>query len=301
MENFHIFMSSVHFPLDTASDGWYNRDKPENEVTRMDNICRFPKTGNLSDGLSILNFVFERTADFPPKYLTPANYAMNVVVSGSGVLHTPCGDYPVSEDNVFLTFSAKPYFIENAGNLGYIYVSFIGPRAERLMKRAGFTADSPVLACPEKLTERWKEDFGAADDSCIDLVAESLLLYTISLFCRDATERHDGGFENGILKIKQFVDLNYASPDLDLTSVSARFGYSPKYVSAAFVRLVRENFSDYLRDLRLSHARKLLDGGMYNVREVSSACGFSDALYFSKVFRKNFGVSPREYMKRKAI
>ena len=61
----------------------------------MDNICRFPKTGNLSDGLSILNFVFERTADFPPKYLTPANYAMNVVVSGSGILHTPCGDYPV--------------------------------------------------------------------------------------------------------------------------------------------------------------------------------------------------------------
>ena len=49
----------------------------------MDNICRFPKTGNLSDRLSILNFVFERTADFPPKYLTPANYAMNVVVSGS--------------------------------------------------------------------------------------------------------------------------------------------------------------------------------------------------------------------------
>ncbi len=265
----------------------------------MDNICRFPKTGNLSDRLSILNFVFERTADFPPKYLTPANYAMNVVVSGSGVLHTPCGDYPVSENNVFLTFSAKPYFIENTGNLGYIYVSFIGPRAEGLTKRAGFTADSPVLACPEKLTGRWKEDFGAADDSCIDLVAESLLLYTISLFCRDATERHDSGFENGILKIKQFVDLNYASPDLDLTSVSARFGYSPKYVSAAFVRLVRENFSDYLRDLRLSHARKLLDGGMYNVREVSSACGFSDALYFSKVFRNNFGVSPREYMKRK--
>ena len=174
----------------------------------MDNICRFPKTGNLSDRLSILNFVFERTADFPPKYLTPANYAMNVVVSGSGILHTPCGDYPVSENNVFLTFSAKPYFIENTGNLGYIYVSFIGPRAEGLTKRAGFTADSPVLACPEKLTGRWKEDFGAADDSCIDLVAESLLLYTISLFCRDATERHDGGCEDGILKRKQFVDLN---------------------------------------------------------------------------------------------
>ena len=150
----------------------------------MDNICRFPKTGNLSDGLSIQNFVFERTADFPPKYLTPANYAMNVVVSGSGILHTPCGDYPVSENNVFLTFSAKPYFIENTGNLGYIYVSFIGPRAEGLTKRAGFTADSPVLACPEKLTGRWKEDFGAADDSCIDLVAESLLLYTISAASR---------------------------------------------------------------------------------------------------------------------
>ena len=116
----------------------------------MDNICRFPKTGNLSDRLSILNFVFERTADFPPKYLTPANYAMNVVVSGSGILHTPCGDYPVSENNVFLTFSAKPYFIENTGNLGYIYVSFIGPRAEGLTKRAGFTADSPVLRLPGK-------------------------------------------------------------------------------------------------------------------------------------------------------
>ena len=62
----------------------------------MDNICRFPKTEKLSDGLNILNFVCERTADFPDKYLIPANYAINVVISGTGILHTPRGDHVIS-------------------------------------------------------------------------------------------------------------------------------------------------------------------------------------------------------------
>lgn len=266
----------------------------------MDNICRFPKTEKLSDGLNILNFVCERTADFPDKYLIPANYAINVVISGTGILHTPRGDHVISENKVFMIFSAKPYFIENTGGLNYIYASFIGPRAEGLLERAGVSPDSPVIDGNEKLTSRWKEDFRSADESCIDLVAESLLLYSVSLFCRSDDEVKNESFENGILRIKQYTDLNYTSPELDLAGISARFGYSPKYVSSAFARLVRVNFSDYLRDLRLNHARTLLDRGMNNIREVSAACGFSDALYFSKVFRKNFGVSPREYLKGKA-
>ncbi len=80
--------------------------------------------------------------------------------------------------------------------------------------------------------------------------------------------------------------------------MSRKFSYSPKYVSAAFARLVNLSYSEYLRQLRMDHARRLFESGTLSVKEAASASGYSDALYFSKVFKKHFGCSPREYIKR---
>ena len=53
---------------------------------------------------------------------------------------------------------------------------------------------------------------------------------------------------------------------------------------------------DFIRNIRLKKAATLLSSGDMNVSEVMYACGFSNAASFSTVFKKLYGVSPREYM-----
>jgi AraC-like DNA-binding protein len=53
---------------------------------------------------------------------------------------------------------------------------------------------------------------------------------------------------------------------------------------------------DFIRSIRLKKASQLLKRGDISITEVVYACGFGSAASFSTIFKKQFGVSPREYM-----
>jgi AraC-like DNA-binding protein len=59
------------------------------------------------------------------------------------------------------------------------------------------------------------------------------------------------------------------------------------------------NYSEYLRSVRLKYAITLLDHGIDSVKNVALLSGFSDPLYFSKVFKDSIGISPKGYIKNK--
>lgn len=266
----------------------------------MENICRFVRTENTAGGLTVLNFVYERRAEFEQKFITHAGYSLNVVTGGEGSLHTAHGVFPVRGDDIFVTFSAKPYFIENSGGLEYIYTGFTGIRAAGLLERAGISPAHPVMNGNAELTGRWMSDFAAVTENGMDLAAEGLILSTLAMLCGSDKAEKESPSDSGILQIKKYIDLNYTDSSLSLTSVSGLFGYSPKYVSAAFMKLVMCQFSAYLSGLRMKHAAELLESGVYNISETASECGFRDAMYFSKAFKKAFGVSPKQYRKSRA-
>ena len=68
-----------------------------------------------------------------------------------------------------------------------------------------------------------------------------------------------------------------------------------------FERLFKEAYEitplEYIRNLRLEYAKDLLRSPFFNISEIAYQCGFSDLYYFSKVFRKETGLSPSEYRK----
>ena len=57
-------------------------------------------------------------------------------------------------------------------------------------------------------------------------------------------------------------------------------------------------FSEYLREMRMKHAIFLIENGVFSVKNVALLCGYKDALYFSKLFVKQVGTSPTEYIKQ---
>ena len=55
------------------------------------------------------------------------------------------------------------------------------------------------------------------------------------------------------------------------------------------------NFTVFLRDFRISHAKRLLKGTDRKVYEIAREVGYADSKYFNRVFKEKVGVSPREF------
>jgi two-component system response regulator YesN len=96
---------------------------------------------------------------------------------------------------------------------------------------------------------------------------------------------------------KKFIAEHYGE-DLSLSSVAASAGLSPCYFSTIFKRYAKVGFSEYLNTVRLQAAKKLLTESDLKVYQIAEACGYHDAQYFSRLFKKMTGVAPGDFQKR---
>jgi YesN/AraC family two-component response regulator len=72
---------------------------------------------------------------------------------------------------------------------------------------------------------------------------------------------------------------------------------SPNYLCVAFRRVVGKTPIQYLNDLRVQHACRLLEASRLNVAEVAASVGISDANYFARLFKQKTGLQPRDYVR----
>lgn len=93
---------------------------------------------------------------------------------------------------------------------------------------------------------------------------------------------------------KRYIDQNYASP-IKIEDVAEQIGVDRKYLRNLFFKYFGMSTKDYLMNLRIEKAKELLLESDLSVCDVSLAVGYSDALGFSKIFKKYVGVSPTEY------
>ncbi len=99
-----------------------------------------------------------------------------------------------------------------------------------------------------------------------------------------------------ILKTVGYIRQNYMY-DITLTQTAQILGVTPEYLSILFNKEVGVPFSLFIKKFRISHAKRLLLSGKYNVQETSQAVGFNDPKYFNRVFKEICGISPSEFKK----
>lgn len=98
-------------------------------------------------------------------------------------------------------------------------------------------------------------------------------------------------------EICSYVREHYATADLN--SVAEKIYMSPNYVSRLFKELTNQNFSDYLLDVKMENAEKMLNDPHNRIYEISEALGYKYVKNFSRAFHDYYGISPRDYRKGK--
>lgn len=107
---------------------------------------------------------------------------------------------------------------------------------------------------------------------------------------------HASGSSNRklIQKIKEYIE-KHMHEDITLDIIAARFYLNPSYVSQLFKKETGENYVDFLIDLKMEKAKKLLGNPGLRIQDISDILCYSDAKYFGQLFKRKVGLLPSQY------
>ena len=91
-----------------------------------------------------------------------------------------------------------------------------------------------------------------------------------------------------------YISKNY-SKNLTLEEVANDVHLNPAYFSTVFKQSCGSSFKEYLNMVRIEESKRLLANTDYSVIDIAIAVGFEDQSYFSKVFKKYTGLTPKQY------
>ncbi|HBE78139.1 MAG TPA: DNA-binding response regulator [Firmicutes bacterium] len=94
---------------------------------------------------------------------------------------------------------------------------------------------------------------------------------------------------------KTHIANNYACHEISLNSVASSVNVSPSHFSTIFSQETGSTFIEYLTDVRIEKAKELLKSSSLKTSEITFKVGYNDPQYFSYVFKKRTGMTPKEF------
>lgn len=139
-----------------------------------------------------------------------------------------------------------------------------------------------------------KEQLNGDEYSSLTVIGEIYillgLLYRKCLSFQTPLERRDGNFTI----IFDYISNHYCDK-ISSAELSSKFGYSEAYFCRRFKAITGLTPVKYINILRLEKAKSLLKNGNTKIAVVSAKCGFNSVSYFSKLYKKHFGIAPKDY------
>jgi AraC-like DNA-binding protein len=230
------------------------------------------------------------------------HYLIHYIISGRGVFSSNGKSYELSKGDGFLVEPSHvaSYVADESNPWEYCWVGFNGSDAKRFMGQTGLLNCGPVFHYDEvsHFQELLLNICNASGSSPIEeaRMESGLLLFLSALMEQFGTPaaRHTNGYEY-VQKAIKFIDYNYSS-DIDINDVAASAGISRSHLYRLFMQHISMPPNEYLMRYRISKSANLLENKNLSVGEVAYSTGFSDQLYFSRVFKKYMGMPPSHYV-----
>jgi two-component system response regulator YesN len=124
--------------------------------------------------------------------------------------------------------------------------------------------------------------------------AAQMLIFNLSLIKSPGTPLYG---DKRIQTALQFIDEHYHE-QISLEDAAARTSLSPAHLSRLLSAETGATFTGHLSGKRIERACKELARGLLSIKEIAALCGYPDANYFSRAFKKVMGITPSEYAKK---
>ena len=166
-----------------------------------------------------------------------------------------------------------------------------------------FDTDSPMpehaiglLNC-ESLKDKFIKLFDTWQKKSVGYYASSMMIFydIISSFQKQQHFYLSGTQKEHMQKAHEYIVGNYKNPDFSYKELCRAAGLEYAYFSELFKKTFKMSPVRFVTKLRIDYAKELLVTNRYPVSEIAEMCGFSNAYYFSNVFKKQTGFSPSQY------
>lgn len=242
----------------------------------------------------MINFVYETELQRFHGLKCESLYKMHLVVSGNGKFHVSGEVFSLTAGDLFFTLPSMQYAIESEDDFEYMYISFLGIRANELADRLHLACRHCLFSGFSDLISLWRSSI-IDDRNVFQLRCEGLLLYTFSMLGEQSAAEQNSK-QSVIVRIKNDIEEHYNDPTLSLQTVAKKYSYHPKYLSGLYKKVFRIGMTQYIMTLRIQKACTLIEQGVTSVGDIAFQCGFSDPLYFSRVFKQKMGIAPKKYI-----
>ena len=133
----------------------------------------------------------------------------------------------------------------------------------------------------------------------IDHITAGKAMELLSRIGRSAADGGQGP-DSRMEDVLAFFHQNFQE-EIQVRECARRFNMSESWLIRCFRQRTGMTPQRYLTDIRLNQAKELLAASSLNIGEIAAVVGYENALYFSRIFRKYVGVSPREYREREIL
>ena len=223
-----------------------------------------------------------------------AFYQLLTVTGGSGILETEGGTTRLSEGmTVFTAKDAPCAYYADGGELFTGWVAFEGKEVERILAYLG--AERVAILASDAVRRGVEEISRRAEHGAPTVELSALLYRLLATFFGALSESER---PTSLIAARDFIEKGYAR-DLSVREIATAAGISESLLYRLFRSEEGMTPSEYLRSVRIRHAKELLlEGGGMRIAEIAERVGFSDAAYFCKVFRADTGITPRAFRLR---
>ncbi len=212
-------------------------------------------------------------------------YLIHYVVEGKGVLYNSSGSHSVGKNELFIIRPGEvtTYIADEKEPWHYIWIGFDGALAKRLDSLPDVLPyyENTFLSIPQC----------AGEASQKELFLTSKVFELMSILSAD--EKTPPRYEK---LAADYISANYIRP-IKIEAVAKQIGVKREYLSRLFKAAYGISMQQYLVKTRLKHGAGFLKNGS-SVAEAAALCGYEDVFNFSKMFKKEYGISPKEYRGR---
>ena len=226
-----------------------------------------------------------------------------IVTEGSGNVVLPDKTCTLSAGDLMLIDCRKGYAHESSASSPWSlsWVHFYGKLSDSVLNVFQKTYPKGIAHpgnLPEILTaHRAILQAGKVQGDSVEFHMHCLLHRLLDLALTDTAAPPATPFEgiaSKALLIRDYIFSNYSDP-ITLSSLCDRFYVSKYYLEREYHRLFGITVGHELTGVRISHSKELLRYSEENMEQIALRCGFDNASYFSKVFKKEEGITPRQY------
>ena len=202
-----------------------------------------------------------------------------------GVLHQTDSEGCMNRERILLSIADD------------VFDRFLEPVLQQLTEQCVFRIPAGKRYETRELLEKIQQEFQRQEPNwllAVRLLTQQLLVQLGRLrsdYAPDDTED-----ERLMNDIAAYIRANYAG-ELSLTVLSRRFGLSESCLSRKFKQITGMGLSEYITNVRIHNAARLLKEERLTVSQVAFRCGYNDSNYFAAVFKKNKGITPLKYAK----